>query len=219
MKQSLDLIDHIFFFKYVSNLSQNRFAKCTATKILFMYFQKGIAQPQSKSNFHIHVSVSHYIFPGSVHIFSCSRTGGPVVGIFESLTDTWMCKLGLRPSNSFSGNIRFKFSVLFLCSLLLLAVTKNSKRTILYCRKEILRILPLRKKEPRVVAGVELVPLNQHQLQVSQWSLHTQLLSTRASATSAQYSPPRGLPEAEQAIRKPEHPGDLSKPDEETSSH
>jgi hypothetical protein len=38
----------------------------TATKIPFMYSFSG--------NFHIHVSVSDlYIFPGSVHIFSCSN--------------------------------------------------------------------------------------------------------------------------------------------------
>ncbi len=120
--------------------------------------------------------------------------------------------------HSFFGIICFKFSVLCLCIVFLLAVMKYSKSTILCCRKEILRILPLRKKEPRVVTGVELVPLNQSQLQVSQWSLHTtQLLSTRAN--SAQYSPPRELPEAEQASRQPEHIWDLSKPDEENSSH
>ncbi len=66
-------------------------------------------------NFHIHVSVSDlYTFPGSVHIFPCCRLGRSTVGI--SLTDTWMWKLGLRPHNSFSGNICFEFSVLCLCS-------------------------------------------------------------------------------------------------------
>ncbi len=42
------------------------------------------------SNFHIHVSLS---------IFSCNRISRPVVGIYKSLTDTWMWKLGLRPRN------------------------------------------------------------------------------------------------------------------------
>jgi hypothetical protein len=36
--------------------------------------------------------------------------------IYESLTDTWMWKLGLWPRNSFSGNVCFEFSVLVLCS-------------------------------------------------------------------------------------------------------
>ncbi len=59
-----------------------------------------------------------YIFPGSVHIhISSSRKGRPIVGIYNSLTDTWMWKLGLRPRYSFSGNIYFKFSVFFLCSV------------------------------------------------------------------------------------------------------
>jgi hypothetical protein len=57
-----------------------------------------------------------YIFPGSVHIFSCSRIGKLIVRIYKSLTDTWMWKLGLWPHNSFSRNIFFKFSVLCLCS-------------------------------------------------------------------------------------------------------
>ncbi len=87
----------------------------TATKIPFMYFQK--------RNRTASVPICSFmclwainIFPGSVHLFSCSRIGRQIVGIYKSVKDTWMRKLGLRPRNSFSGNICFESSVLFLCS-------------------------------------------------------------------------------------------------------
>ncbi len=41
-----------------------------------------------------------YIFPGSVCLFCCSQICEPIQGIYKSLTDTWMWKLGLRPRNS-----------------------------------------------------------------------------------------------------------------------
>ncbi len=61
-----------------------------------------------------------YIPRISLHI-SSSRTGRPIVGIYNIhiinwLTDTWMWKLGLRTRYSFSGNICFKFSAFCLCS-------------------------------------------------------------------------------------------------------
>ncbi len=72
--------------------------QCTATKILLMYsFSGNSAASAPISTF---VSVSDLY----VHI-SSSRTGRPIVGIYKSLTDAWMWKLGLRPRHSFSGNI------------------------------------------------------------------------------------------------------------------
>ncbi len=51
-----------------------------------------------------------------IHI-SSSRIGRPIMGIYKSLTDAWMWKLGLRPRYSFSGNICFEISVFCLCSV------------------------------------------------------------------------------------------------------
>ncbi len=67
----------------------------TATKIkyyVFLFWELRSLSP----NFYIHVFVSDlYIFPGSVPHISCSRLGRSIVGIYKSLTDTWMWKLGL----------------------------------------------------------------------------------------------------------------------------
>ncbi len=68
-------------------------------------------------NFHIHVSVSDLYIPRIGPHISSSRKGISTVGIYNSLTDTWMWKLGLRPRNYFSGNICFKFSAFCLCSV------------------------------------------------------------------------------------------------------
>ncbi len=37
-----------------------------------------------------------HIFPGSVCLFCCREICGPILGMYKSLTDTWMWKLGLR---------------------------------------------------------------------------------------------------------------------------
>jgi hypothetical protein len=85
--------------------------QCTATKISFMYSFSG--------NFSVPIATfmclwAIYTFPGSAGLsphISCSRKGRLIVGICKQLTDTWMCKLGLWPRNSFSGNICFEFGI------------------------------------------------------------------------------------------------------------
>jgi len=80
---------------------------------IFLFWEERGPSP----NIHIHVSLSDLYIPRiSLHI-SSSRTGRPIVGIYNSLTDTWMWELGLRPRYSFSGNICFKFSAFYLCSV------------------------------------------------------------------------------------------------------
>ncbi len=84
-----------------------------------MCSRNGIARTQSPFP---HLCVCERFIYSSVHIFSCSRIGKPIVGIYKSLTDTWMWKLGLRPRNSFSGNSCFEFSVLCLCSVMVIPI-------------------------------------------------------------------------------------------------
>ncbi len=86
---------------------------CNGNSVYIFTFweQRGLSP-----NFHIHVSVSDIFIPRIGPHISFSRTGRPIVGIYNSLTDTWMWKLGLRPQCSFSGNICFKFSAFCLCS-------------------------------------------------------------------------------------------------------
>ncbi len=83
-----------------------------------------------------------YIPRISLHI-SSSRTGRPIVGIYNSLTDTWMWKLGLRPQYSFSGNICFKFSAFCLCS------AASSNFQIYFCfHMFLLQVCSRKKVEP-----------------------------------------------------------------------
>jgi hypothetical protein len=63
-----------------------------AMKILFM-FSPGKELRGLSPNFHIHVCLwAIYIYPGSVHILSCSciRIGRLILEIYQSLTDIWV---------------------------------------------------------------------------------------------------------------------------------
>ncbi len=81
---------------------------------VFLFWERRGLSP----NFHIHVSVSDLYSPRiGLHI-SSSIIGRSVVGIYKSLTDAWIWKLGLIPRYSFSGNICFNILVFCLCSVL-----------------------------------------------------------------------------------------------------
>ncbi len=69
-----------------------------------------------------------YIFPGSVCLFCCSQW--LILGIFKSLTDTWMQELGTeprRPRSFISGNTLIGFSV-FDCAFSSFEVLKTVQR-------------------------------------------------------------------------------------------
>ncbi len=84
----------------------------------FMYSQKGNCYFQ-KWNYNV-LSPSSYTliylwyifkFPESVCLFFCREIYEPILGIYKSLTDTSMWKLGLRPCNSQKRNTEMGFSL------------------------------------------------------------------------------------------------------------
>ncbi len=75
----------------------------------------GIARPQPQ--FPRSCVFERFIYSRISPHISSSRTGRPIVGIYNSLTDTWMWKLGLKPRYSFSGVICFQFFGIALCSV------------------------------------------------------------------------------------------------------
>ncbi len=54
-------------------------------------------------NFHIHMSVRNLYIPKIGPHISCRRMGRSIVGIYKSLTDTWMWKLGRGRAIPFLG--------------------------------------------------------------------------------------------------------------------
>jgi hypothetical protein len=81
----------------------------------FMYFQKWNCYFQNRIiMFYLPVPTliylwEIYILPGSICLFCSREECGPILGIYKSLTDTWMWKLGLRPRNSQKGIHKWDF--------------------------------------------------------------------------------------------------------------
>jgi hypothetical protein len=60
-------------------------------------------------NFHIHVPVSDLYIPTIDLPILLQEICGPILGIYKSLTDTWMWKFGLRPRHSQKRNTYMGF--------------------------------------------------------------------------------------------------------------
>ncbi len=88
----------------------------TATKIPFMYSQKRNCAAQYQFPHSCICERFIYSQNRSTYFPAAKYIGRPIVGIYKSLAETWMWKLGLTACNSFSGNICFEFLVLCLFS-------------------------------------------------------------------------------------------------------
>jgi hypothetical protein len=90
-----------------NNRYRNTILICTATAIPFL----GIARPQPQ--------FERFIYSQDQSTFPPAEQADPSweIGIYNSLTDTWIWKLGLRPRSFFSVNICFKFSAFCICSV------------------------------------------------------------------------------------------------------
>jgi hypothetical protein len=92
----------------------SRKTPCTATKIPLMYSFSG--NSAASAQFPLSCVHERFIYSSRIGLhISSNRIGRPIVGIYKSLTDAWMWKLGLRPRYFFSGNICFEISVFCLC--------------------------------------------------------------------------------------------------------
>jgi hypothetical protein len=94
---------------------------CNENSIYVILFWELHTMRSLSPYYNIHVSVSElpYSQDGSTYFLQQIRQ---IVRIYKSLTDTWMWKLGLWPSNSFSGNICVEF-----CVCILRSVSKYSR--------------------------------------------------------------------------------------------
>jgi hypothetical protein len=66
-------------------------------------------------NFHIHASVSDLYIPCTIGLsILLEEICKPLLGLYKSLTDTWMWKLGLRPRYSQKRNTKMGFSLQYI---------------------------------------------------------------------------------------------------------
>ncbi len=88
-----------------------KYTNCIVPKIRFMYSQKWNYAATFPIPKFMYVWAI-YIFPGSVCLFGFSKMLRPILGIYESLTDAWMWKLGDRTLLFCLGNneaVQFHF--------------------------------------------------------------------------------------------------------------
>ncbi len=104
-------------FNYIKKTTGARAPdKHSATAIPFIYSFSGNSATSAPISTFMWLWAIHILYSQDQSTYFLQQKGRPIVGIYNSLTDTWMWKLGLRPRYSFSGNICFKFSAFCLCS-------------------------------------------------------------------------------------------------------
>ncbi len=110
--------------EYCSNYGTGTPAKqgilYTATKLPLMYSFSGNSAASAPISTFMCLWVI-YVVLGSVYCtYFLQQNRQTHQGIYKSLTDACMWKLGLRPRYSFSWNIWFKISVFCLCSVVIM---------------------------------------------------------------------------------------------------
>ncbi len=138
---------HCQFFKFLSFEEYVLYTLCCSRTFLFSSFYYALQIHCTKNlklifperklrglvpNLYIHVSVSDSCTPTIGPQTQYSKIGGPIEGIYKSITDTWIQKLGTRPRSFhvfISGNICFEFSVQCLQEQSNICIEKVLKRT------------------------------------------------------------------------------------------
>ncbi len=99
-------VTSIFISSYLSALQRQK------TKISKQIFPKKEYWGLSPPNFHIHASMSDLYIPTVGLPILLEEICRPILGLYKSLTDTWMWKLGLRLRYSQKRNTWVGFSLL-----------------------------------------------------------------------------------------------------------